>query len=132
MLFLNRLSTGHPGNFAVEAYKELVTNDINTAHYDMLFVKPLDEQMLHEVFKKYDKILTVEDGRIIGGFGRAVLEFMGDHGYSAKVKRLGIPDYVVQHGSQQELWHECGYDAQGMVEAVRELVGEHVSVEVKD
>lgn len=125
------LTIGHPGNFAVEACKELITDDINPAHYDIRFVKPLDEKLLHEVFRKYDKILTVEDGVIMGGFGSAVLEFMADHGYSAKVKRLGIPDYVVQQGDQPELWRECGYDAQGIVEAVREMVSKKVSVEVK-
>ncbi len=116
------LSIGPPGNFVTEAIKDLITEDISAAHYDMRFVKPLDEELLHEVFQKFDKIITVEDGAITGGFGSAILEFMSDHGYSAQVKRLGIPDYVVQHGTQEELWRECGYDVQGIVHATKELV----------
>ena len=122
------LTIGHPGNFAVEACRELKTEDLYPAHYDLRFVKPLDEKLLHKVFKKYNRIITVEDGSIMGGFGSAVLEFMVDHGYSAKVKRLGIPDKVVQQGTQQELWAECGYDKDTIVSAVREMMEEKVNV----
>lgn len=105
------LTFGHPGNFAVEACENLNKQGISAAHYDMRFVKPLDEALLHEVFAKHDKVITVEDGTIVGGLGSAVLEFMADHGYSAQVKRLGIPDRWVEHGEQPELWKECGFDA---------------------
>jgi len=117
------LTIGHPGNFAVEACKSLAEMDIHPAHYDMRFVKPLDEEMLHEVFNKFDKVITVEDGCVRGGFGSAVVEFMADYGYSARVKRLGIPDRFVDHGTQKELWRECGFDAQGIVETVCDFVG---------
>jgi len=117
------LSIGHHGNFAVDACQQLQEQGLNPAHYDMRFVKPLDEELLHEIFARFDKIVTIEDGCIQGGFGSAVLEFMADHGYAAKVKRLGIPDRFIEHGAQKELYRECGYDAQGVVEAVTELVG---------
>src|SRR5580765_1559976 len=84
------LSIGHPGNFAAAAIRELRTNGVDPAHYDMRFVKPLDEEMLHEVFSKYNKIITVEDGTVLGGFGSAVLEFMAANNYSAQIKILGI------------------------------------------
>jgi 1-deoxy-D-xylulose-5-phosphate synthase len=118
------LTLGHVGNFAVEACKKLNSENIHPAHYDLRFAKPLDEELLHEVFSKYKKIITVEDGCIQGGVGSAVLEFMADHNYSAKVKRLGIPDEYIEHGEQAELWAECGYDSNAIVEAVRRF---HVS-----
>jgi 1-deoxy-D-xylulose-5-phosphate synthase len=116
------LSLGHPGNFVTTAIRELRTEGLNPAHYDMRFVKPLDEALLHEVFKKYDRILTVEDGTIVGGFGSAILEFQAAHGYKATVRFLGIPDRIVEHGTQKELWRECGYDAQAIAEAAREML----------
>ncbi|MBL7697624.1 MAG: 1-deoxy-D-xylulose-5-phosphate synthase [Chitinophagaceae bacterium] len=122
------LSFGHPGNFAATAIRELRTEGIDPGHYDMRFAKPLDEELLHEVFKKYSRIITVEDGAIQGGFGSAVLEFMAANNYSAKVKLLGIPDRIVEHGTQKELQKECGYDAKGIVEATREMMKDLVYV----
>ncbi|MCC6186191.1 MAG: 1-deoxy-D-xylulose-5-phosphate synthase [Chitinophagaceae bacterium] len=115
------LTIGHVGNFAVNACRSLATEDIIPAHYDMRFVKPLDEAMLHEVAQKFTKIVTVEDGTVVGGFGAAILEFMNAHNYKASVKMLGIPDRVIEHGKPEELHRECGYDAQGIADAVREL-----------
>jgi 1-deoxy-D-xylulose-5-phosphate synthase len=120
------LSLGHPGNFATAAIRELRTGGLNPAHYDMRFVKPLDEEMLHEVFKKYDRILTVEDGTVTGGFGSAILEFQAAHGYRSTVRIMGIPDRIVEHGTPKELQHECGYDAPAIAAAVREMMGESV------
>ena len=122
------LSFGHPGNFAQAAIRELRTDGIDPAHYDMRFVKPIDEEMLHEVFSSYNKIVTIEDGTTIGGVGSAVLEFMALHNYSAEVKMLGIPDRLVEHGSLKELYRECNYDAQAIVETVREMLKEKVKV----
>jgi 1-deoxy-D-xylulose-5-phosphate synthase len=122
------LSFGHPGNFAKSAIVELKQYGINPGHYDMRFAKPLDEELLHEVFAKYSKIVTIEDGTIIGGFGSAILEFMAKHGYSAQVKMLGIPDHLVEHGSPKELHAECGYDVNGIVAAAKELMKEKVTV----
>ncbi|MBO9635394.1 MAG: 1-deoxy-D-xylulose-5-phosphate synthase, partial [Chitinophagaceae bacterium] len=112
------LSFGHPGNFATTAIRELRTEGIDPAHYDMRFVKPIDEEMLHEVFSKYNKIVTVEDGTVVGGFGSAILEFMAAHNYKANVKMLGIPDTIVEHGTPKELYRECGYDATGIAATI--------------
>lgn len=116
------LSIGHIGNYAAEACDRLAKLNIEAGHYDMRFVKPLDERMLHEIFSTYKKILTVEDGCLQGGFGSAVLEFMADHNYQAEVRRLGIPDRVVEHGEQQELQAECGFDAKGIERALVEML----------
>jgi 1-deoxy-D-xylulose-5-phosphate synthase len=116
------LSFGHPGNFATMAIRELRTEGLNPAHYDMRFVKPLDEALLHEVFEKYDRILTVEDGTVVGGFGSAILEFQAAHGYKASVRMLGIPDRIVEHGTPKELQRECGFDAPAIATAVREML----------
>src|ERR1700744_5627917 len=122
------LSLGHPGNFVTTAIRELRTTGLNPAHYDMRFVKPLDEEMLHEVFTKYDRILTVEDGTVTGGFGSAILEFQAAHSYAATVRILGTPDRIVEHGTPKELQHECGFDAPAIAAAVRELVKDKVRV----
>ena len=116
------LTIGHPGNFAVAACKMLREDELFPAHYDMRFVKPLDEPMLHEIAQRYSKIITVEDGTVVGGFGSAVLEFMAAHNYTPEVKILGIPDRIVEHGKPEELHRECGYDAAAIAEAVREMV----------
>ncbi len=116
------LSFGHPGNFAAAAIRELKADGINPAHYDLRFVKPIDGDLLHEVFSKFDKIVTVEDGTVVGGFGSAVLEFMNAYNYKADVKMLGIPDRIVEHGTLKELHHECNYDATAIANAVREMM----------
>ena len=121
------LSFGHPGNFATAAIRELRTEGINPAHYDMRFVKPIDEQLLHEVFAKYNKIVTVEDGTIVGGFGSAVLEFMAKYNYQAEIKMLGIPDRIVEHGTLKELYSECEYDAKAIAATVRAFMKEKVN-----
>ncbi len=117
------LSYGHPGNFAQAAIRTLRSEGINPAHYDIRFVKPIDEDLLHEVFAKYNKVVTVEDGTVMGGFGSAVLEFMAQHQYTATIKILGIPDRLVEHGTLKELYTECEYDAVGIAATVRTLVG---------
>jgi 1-deoxy-D-xylulose-5-phosphate synthase len=115
------LTIGHPGNFAQEAIQELKESGISVAHYDMRFVKPIDEVMLHEVFSKFKHVITIEDGCLMGGFGSAVIEFMVDQKYQAEVVRLGIPDEYVHHGTQEELWSDCGFDAPAIVKAVKTL-----------
>ncbi|HIP36413.1 MAG TPA: 1-deoxy-D-xylulose-5-phosphate synthase [Crocinitomix sp.] len=116
------LTLGPVGNYTIEACKILEDKGINPAHYDMRFIKPIDETILHEVFSKFDKIITIEDGAIMGGMGSAVLEFMADHNYHAKIVRLGIPDKFIQHGTQNELYAECGYDTKSMVNTAIKLV----------
>ncbi len=116
------LSFGHPGNFATTAIRNLRSEGIDPAHYDIRFVKPLDEALLHEVFSNYSKIVTVEDGTVVGGFGSAILEFMNANGYKADVTILGIPDRLVEHGTLKELHSECAYDAAGIEAAVKQIV----------
>ncbi len=115
------LTIGHPGNFASSAIREVNRDDINPAHYDMRFVKPLDEDILHEVFGKFKKIITVEDGTIKGGFGSAILEFMAENNYHAHVKMLGIPDRIVEHGSPKQLYEEIGIDENHIAAVIRDL-----------
>jgi 1-deoxy-D-xylulose-5-phosphate synthase len=122
------LSFGHPGNFAAEAIRDVKKEGINPAHYDMRFAKPLDEEMLHEVFAKFNKIITIEDGTIVGGFGSAVLEFMNAHGYKADVKIMGIPDRLVEHGTPKQLYDEIGIDANGIAATLRSFVENKVLV----
>ncbi|MCX6213533.1 1-deoxy-D-xylulose-5-phosphate synthase [Spirosoma sp.] len=116
------LTIGHIGNYAVEATTMLAKEGIRPAHFDMRYVKPLDEALLHQIFSRFDRVVTVEDGCVMGGFGSAVLEFMANNDYMARVKRLGIPDAVIEHGEQIELHRECGFDPQGIADAVRELL----------
>jgi 1-deoxy-D-xylulose-5-phosphate synthase len=122
------LTFGHPGNFAAAAIRDVKQEGINPAHYDMRFVKPLDEEMLHEVFSNYNKVITVEDGTIVGGFGSAILEFMNEHGYKADVKILGIPDSLVEHGTPKQLYDEIGIDANGIAAMLRKMMMEGVVV----
>ncbi len=122
------LSFGHPGNFAAAAIRELKNDGLNPGHYDMRFAKPLDEALLHEACQQYDKLLTVEDGTVEGGFGSAILEFMNRHGYKNDVRILGIPDRLVEHGTPKELIRECGYDAEGIAQAIREMMKEKITV----
>ncbi len=112
------LTIGHPGNFAQKAIEALKGSGVSIAHYDMRFVKPLDTLLLHEIFSKFSKVLTVEDGCLMGGFGSAVLEFMVDQKYQAEVIRLGIPDEYIHHGTQEELWADCGFDAQSIIQTI--------------
>ncbi|MGB3617286.1 MAG: 1-deoxy-D-xylulose-5-phosphate synthase [Catalinimonas sp.] len=116
------LTIGHVGNYAVEACAALAEEGIRPAHYDLRFVKPLDEALLHEVFARFEHVVTVEDGCVVGGCGSAVLEFMAEHGYQAQVRRLGIPDEVVEHGEQAELHRACGFDPTGIAQTVRDLL----------
>jgi len=113
------LTIGHPGNFVTEASKILTDENISVAHYDMRFVKPIDKEILDEVATRFDRIITVEDGVIDGGFGSAVLEYFATKGYKKTVVRLGVPDRFVEHGTQPELYRECGFDVEGICEAVR-------------
>ena len=106
-----------------EAARELEQTGLSVACYDMRFLKPIDEELLHNILGKFDKIITVEDGTVVGGLGSAVLEFMADHRYKADLKRLGVPDRFVDQGTQQELYQECGYDKEGIKNAVREITG---------
>lgn len=122
------LSFGHVGNFASKAIRDLKQYEINPAHYDMRFAKPLDEMLLHDVLSSHEKIVTVEDGTIKGGFGSAILEFMAQHGYKNEIKILGVPDRIVEHGTPNELHRECGYDAEGITEVIKDMMSQVVTI----
>ena len=120
------LSIGPIGNNVTRAIASLTSQNSNTsspsvAHYDMRFLKPLDEAILDEVGRKFKHVITVENGVRQGGLGSAVLEWMNDHGYAPKVKRLGLPDNFVEHGTVKELQHIVGIDEEGIVKAIKEL-----------
>ena len=118
------------GNFATKAIERLAKENITPAHYDLRFAKPLDEAMLHEVFTRYKKIITIEDGTIVGGVGSAVLEFMSENGYSALVKRLGIPDKFIEHGEPNELYTECGFSVEQIHDEVIDILKEQKQIKV--
>ena len=109
------LTIGSIGNAMSEAI-EASGRDI--AHYDMRWLKPLDEDILHEVGKTFKTIVTAEDGMIAGGLGSAVLEWMADHGYTPRVIRLGVNDQFVEHGSTKELYHMLKLDKEGLCESL--------------
>ena len=116
------LTIGHIGNYAVEVTDKLTKEGIDVGHFDMRFVKPLDEEMLHHIFSRYSRVVTVEDGCLMGGFGSAILEFMADHQYMSKVVRLGIPDKIIEHGEQRQLHDECNFGPEGIYSAARKLL----------
>ena len=108
------LCVGPIGVDALHAVQRAREAGVKTALYDMIFVKPLDEEILHEVGQKYKRVITLEDGSITGGFGSAVLEFMADHGYTPRIKRMGIPDRFIAQGSVKELHQLCGIDEESI------------------
>ncbi|MCC8143099.1 MAG: 1-deoxy-D-xylulose-5-phosphate synthase [Tannerellaceae bacterium] len=111
------LSIGPIGNEVIKALS--LVEDISVAHYDMIYLKPLDGELLEEIGEKFDKIVAVENGVIQGGFGSAVLEFMADHGYHPKVKRIGVPDQYIEHGTLPELYKLCGLDAESIATVLK-------------
>ena len=117
------LSIGHPGNFVAKAIKTVQNEGLHPAHYDMRFVKPLDEELLHRIFKQFARILTVEDNTVVGGFGSAVAEFMTLNHYDAQLRMLGIPDRFIEQGTQRQLYKMCGFDPDSIAGAIREMAG---------
>jgi 1-deoxy-D-xylulose-5-phosphate synthase len=124
------LSIGHPGNFVVAAIQQLNAQGVFPAHADMRFAKPIDEELLHELAPRFSKIITIEDGTIVGGFGSAVLEFLSEYNYKNEVIRLGIPDRIVEHGKPEELHHECAYDTAAIVNTVLSLTRKEAVVSI--
>ena len=115
------ISFGNPGNFAQDAIKQLNVENIFPAHYDLRFVKPIDENLLHEVFKKFKDIITIEDGTIIGGVYTAITEFKNLHNYTSNIYPLGIPDRIVEHGTLQQLYAECNYNTSSIVKLIQDI-----------
>ncbi len=109
---------GHPGNFALKASEILAEQGIEPGIADMRFLKPIDTELLHQIFKNYSEIITLEDGVIEGGLGSAVLEFANDHRYKNNITRLGVPDRFIEQGTPGELYKECGYDTEQIVQTV--------------
>jgi 1-deoxy-D-xylulose-5-phosphate synthase len=122
------LSIGHIGNLAAEAVKRLEGEGHSVAHYDMRFAKPLDEQLLKSIGQKFKAIITIEDGCLPGGFGSAVLEWLNDNGFTPHVERLGIPDRFVEHGTQPQLYAECGFDAEGIYQTAKSCLSPRAGV----
>ena len=116
------LSIGSVGNLAAEAIDRVEAKGISVAHYDMRFLKPIDEDVLHEVARNHKHIITLENGTINGGLGSAVLEFMADHGYTPNVRRMGLPDQFIEHGSVPELCRLCGIDSESIAQAIEDMV----------
>ena len=116
------LSIGNTGNFVVEADKDFIKEGLDIAHFDMRFVKPIDKELLHTIFQKFDKVITIEDACLQGGFGSAVIEFMVDNNYKSEVVRLGVPDEFINHGTQQQLYSECYFDVVAIKESVHKLI----------
>lgn len=118
------ITLGPIGNMAADAIKDYESNhpEKSIAHYDLRFLKPLDSDMLHEIGAKFGKVITLEDGCLQGGMGSAVIEFMSDNGYRARVVRLGIPDTFVEHGSVAELYGICGMDKQSILKNIDALL----------
>ncbi len=116
------ITIGHVGNTAIEVCNQLAAEGIDAAHYDMRFLKPIDKDLLHTVFAKHKRVITIEDGTILGGLGSAVMEFAADNNYHAKIKRLGIPDRFVEQGTLDELKAECGFDKTGIIKAIKDIL----------
>lgn len=119
------ITIGITGIFVLKIAERLAKNGIEYAHYDMRFLKPIDQELLHQIFQNHQNIITVEDGTINGGLGSAVIEFMVDNNYQAKVKRMGIPDRFIEHGTQQELYKICKFDPDSIFEQAREMSHEN-------
>ena len=122
------LSIGNTGNFVVEADKDFIKEGLDIAHFDMRFVKPIDKELLHTIFQKFDKVITIEDACLQGGFGSAVIEFMVDNNYKSELVRLGVPDEFINHGTQQQLYTECYFDVGAIKESVHKLISRKAQV----
>ena len=115
------LSIGPIGNTVSKAIDKAAEQGISVAHYDMIFLKPIDENLLEEVCQHHSQIITVEDGTIVGGLGSAVVEWINDHGYSTHVKRLGIPDKFISQGTVKQLHSICGIGYDEILQSILDL-----------
>ena len=122
------LSIGPIGNEVIKAIKEVEEEGLSVAHYDMIYLKPIDEALLHEVGQTFSRIITVENGVVKGGLGSAVLEFMADHNYTPQIRRIGVPDRFIEQGSIPELYKQCRMDAKSIAVAIREIISKNVNI----
>ena len=118
------LSIGPIGNEVTKAIDMVENEHISVAHYDMIYLKPIDESILHKVGNQFSRIITVEDGTIAGGLGSAVVEFMAENGYHVQVKRIGVTDQFIEHGTIPELYRLCGMDAESIAQTIIEVVND--------
>lgn len=118
------LTLGPIGVTVSQVVEWLHDEGMDVGHYDMVFVKPLDEDLLHRVASQYNAIITVEDGCIMGGMGSAVLEFFANQGYCKPVRRIGVPDDFIPHGTSREQYAFCGMDAESIYRVAQELLAE--------
>ena len=116
------ISIGHIGNVIIDINNSLQKTNSPVGHCDIRFLKPLDEKLLHSIFKQYEIIMTLEDGCIKGGLGSAIIEFASDNDYVKKIIRFGVPDSFIEHGTQEEQRKECGYDKNSILKRVKELL----------
>lgn len=124
------LSIGSIGNEVIKAIDSLEEEGLSVAHYDMIYLKPIDEELLHEVGRHFSYILTVENGVVRGGLGSAVLEFMADNEYTPLIKRLGIPDNFIEHGSIQKLNELCGLDVRSIAEEIKKITAKSIDTNI--
>ena len=122
--YISVISIGHIGNMIIEITSELKSQNINIGHYDIRFLKPLDEKLLHQIFQKYEYIITIEDGCLKGGMGSAILEFMSDYNYKNNIFRFGVPDKFIEHGSQKEQQKECKYDKYSVLKTIKNILSQ--------
>jgi len=116
------LTLGPIGNIAAEAINKAEEKGLSIAHYDMRFLRPLDEELLHHIGKSFKKVITIEDGTKKGGFGSSILEFFADNGYNnIHVKRIGIPDEFIEHGTPEELYRMLDMDVEGIYNVLVEV-----------
>ena len=116
------LSIGHIGNLVIEVVKRLAERGINVGHYDMIFLKPIDEDILTEVCKNYHSVITIEDGTVVGGLGSAVAEWISIHNHDTRLKMLGVHDEFVHQGTVAELYARCGMDAQSIEDTIMSML----------
>lgn len=119
------LSIGPIGNEVIKAIDSLADDAVSVAHYDMIYLKPIDKDLLHEVGKQFSRIITVENGVVQGGLGTEVMEFMAENGYSPRIQRIGVGDRFIEHGSIPELYKLCGMDAESIASEIKRLVVNH-------
>ena len=116
------LTIGPIGYQAMRAIEQVEAEGLSVAHYDMIYLKPLDEALLHEVGQRFQRIVTIENGTVTGGLGTAVLEFMADQGYTPRLRRIGVPDQFIEHGSVPELYRLCGMEPDQIADVLRQMV----------
>ena len=116
------LSIGHIGNEVIEVVKRLAERGIKVGHYDMIFAKPIDEEILEEVTKRYHTLITIEDGTVVGGMGSAVAEWMSRHDKNNRLRMLGVQDEFVHQGTVAQLYERCGMDGQSLEKVIIDMM----------